>query len=239
MFKYEKWLGAGLGWAVGGPVGGLLGFFAGKLIEQGNGDNANSITQGLTEFEINLAVLASHLIKIDGRISLEEVTFVTDFLNTHFDSSYSARRTQMVNHCMQKEYDLSAACDQIRVNTPYATRVQVIHFLFDVALCDGELNERENYFIFRIAGYLNVNDVEFKRIKTERTAQVVAQVSVYEVLGVQRSAGMEEIRNAYRKLVLKYHPDRNKTATEQEKKELSIRFQRIHEAYEQIKKDRE
>ena len=239
MFKYEKWLGAGLGWAVGGPVGGLLGFFAGKLIEQGNGDNANSITQGLTEFEINLAVLASHLIKIDGRISLEEVTFVTDFLNTHFDSNYSARRTQMVNHCMQKEYDLSAACDQIRVNTPYATRVQVIHFLFDVALCDGELNERENYFIFRIAGYLNVNDVEFKRIKTERTAQVVAQVSVYEVLGVQRSASMEEIRNAYRKLVLKYHPDRNKTATEQEKKELSIRFQRIHEAYEQIKKDRE
>lgn len=239
MFKYEKWLGAGLGWAVGGPVGGLLGFFAGKLIEQGNGDNANSITQGLTEFEINLAVLASHLIKIDGRISLVEVTFVTDFLNTHFDSNYTARRTQMVNHCMQKEYDLSAACDQIRINTPYATRVQVIHFLFDVALCDGDLNERENYFIFRIAGYLNVNDVEFKRIKTERTAQVVAQVSVYEVLGVQRSAGMEEIRNAYRKLVLKYHPDRNKTATEQEKKELSIRFQRIHEAYEQIKKDRE
>ena len=239
MFKYEKWLGAGLGWAVGGPVGGLLGFFAGKLIEQGNGDNANSITQGLTEFEINLAVLASHLIKIDGRISLEEVTFVTDFLNTHFDSNYTARRTQMVNHCMQKEYDLSAACDQIRINTPYATRVQVIHFLFDVALCDGELNERENYFIFRIAGYLNVNDVEFKRIKTERTAQVVAQVSVYEVLGVQRSASMEEIRNAYRKLVLKYHPDRNKTATEQEKKELSIRFQRIHEAYEQIKKERE
>jgi DnaJ like chaperone protein len=239
MFKYEKWLGAGLGWAVGGPVGGLLGFFAGKLIEQGNGDNSNSITQGLTEFEINLAVLASHLIKIDGRISLEEVSFVTDFLNTHFDSNYSARRTQMVNHCMQKEYDLSAACDQIRINTPQATRIQVIHFLFDVALCDGELNERENYFIFRIAGYLNVNDVEFKRIKTERTAQVVAQVSVYEVLGVQRSAGMEEIRNAYRKLVLKYHPDRNKTATEQEKKELSIRFQRIHEAYEQIKKDRE
>lgn len=238
MFKYEKWLGAGLGWVVGGPVGGLLGFFAGKLIEQGNENDPGHSTKGLTEFELNLAVLASHLIKIDGRISLEEVSFVTDFLNTHFDSNYSARRTQMVNHCMQKEYDLSAACDQIRVNTPYATRVQVIHFLFDVALCDGELNERENYFIFRIAGYLNVNDVEFKRIKTEHTERVVTQVSVYKVLGVQRNAGMEEIRNAYRKLVLKYHPDRNKTATEQEKKELSIRFQRIQEAYEQIKKDK-
>lgn len=235
MFKYEKWLGVSLGWVVGGPVGGLLGFIAGNLLEKDSRSDSAAFTQGLTEFEVNLIVLASHLIKIDGRVSLAEVAFVKNFLNTHFDANYSERRTQVINHCLQHEYDLSAACDQIRVHTPRPTRIQAVHFLFDVAACDGEVNERESYFIFRIAGYLNINDVEFRRIKAEHAEQ---HISIYDVLGIKRSAEIGEIRTAYRKLALKYHPDRNKTATEAEKKALAVQFQKIQEAYEKIKKER-
>jgi curved DNA-binding protein CbpA len=42
------------------------------------------------------------------------------------------------------------------------------------------------------------------------------------------------VRTAYRKLVLKYHPDRNKTATEAEQKKLAAKFQQVKEAYEEI-----
>jgi DnaJ like chaperone protein len=236
MAKYEKWLGAGLGWVVGGPLGGLLGFIAGNLIEKGTNSDTSSITKGLTEFEVNLIVLASHLIKIDGKVSLAEVSFLNNFLNQHFNETPSAARTQVINHCMQKEYDLSAACDQIRINTPHHTRQQVVHFLFDLAMCDGELTERENYFIFRIAGYLNVNDVDFRRIKKEHNER--PQI-MFEILEVSSSANMSEIRTAYRRLVLKYHPDRNKNASEAERKKLAAKFQQIHEAYEKIKAEKE
>ena len=51
----------------------------------------------------------------------------------------------------------------------------------------------------------------------------------YEVLGVTRTASPDEIRKAYRKLALQWHPDRHKGAAQRDAEE---RFKRISEAYE-------
>ena len=53
----------------------------------------------------------------------------------------------------------------------------------------------------------------------------------YDVLGIQRSASKEEIKNSYRKLALQYHPDRNKSPGAEEK------FKEISEAYAVLSDD--
>ena len=237
MAKYEKWLGASLGWMVtGNPIGGLIGFIAGSFLESGNQNKSQQQLTGISELETNLMVLASHLIKIDGKVTLEEINFTKDFLNTHFDEKLSQKRNEVLNHCLVNEYDLNIVCDQIRMYASVATRTQIVRFLFDLAMSDGELTERENYFIFKIAGYLTVNDVEFRKIKAEHIEQ---SITVYETLGVRKDASLTEIRNSYRQLVLKYHPDRNAHLSEVEKRKLTLRFQQIKEAYESIKRERE
>ena len=49
----------------------------------------------------------------------------------------------------------------------------------------------------------------------------------YEVLGVSRTASADELKKAYRKLAMQYHPDRNP-----DNKEASDKFKEICEAYE-------
>ena len=55
---------------------------------------------------------------------------------------------------------------------------------------------------------------------------MAAKRDYYDILGVKRGASEEEIKKAYRKLAMQYHPDRN-----QGKKEAEERFKEVNEAY--------
>ena len=56
---------------------------------------------------------------------------------------------------------------------------------------------------------------------------MTAQRDYYEVLGVSRTATSEELKKAYKKLALKYHPDRN-----QDDPEAVNKFKEASEAFE-------
>ncbi|GLD54662.1 dnaJ homolog subfamily B member 6, partial [Lates japonicus] len=55
-----------------------------------------------------------------------------------------------------------------------------------------------------------------------------AMVEYYQILGVQKNATQEDIKKAYRKLALKWHPDKNPD----NKEEAEKRFKELSEAYE-------
>ena len=54
----------------------------------------------------------------------------------------------------------------------------------------------------------------------------------YEVLGISKGASDDEIKKAYRKAAMKYHPDKFSNASEQEKKDAEEKFKEVNEAYQ-------
>jgi DnaJ family protein C protein 7 len=55
---------------------------------------------------------------------------------------------------------------------------------------------------------------------------------LYAILGVRQTATEAEIKTAYRKAALKYHPDKHASKTEAEKSEAEQMFKSVNEAYE-------
>ncbi|MGL5663904.1 MAG: DnaJ domain-containing protein, partial [Cetobacterium sp.] len=60
----------------------------------------------------------------------------------------------------------------------------------------------------------------------------MAKRDFYEVLGVAKGASDTEIKKAYRKAAMKYHPDKFSGASDTEKKEAEDKFKEVNEAYQ-------
>ena len=62
--------------------------------------------------------------------------------------------------------------------------------------------------------------------------------SDYKILGIESSAEDSEVKKAYRKMAVKFHPDKVASMGEQYQKGAKEKFQKIQDAYEAIKKQR-
>ncbi|MBQ0056897.1 MAG: DnaJ domain-containing protein [Bacteroidales bacterium] len=65
----------------------------------------------------------------------------------------------------------------------------------------------------------------------------MAKRDYYEVLGLKKGASAEEIKKAYRKLAVKWHPDKWQQASEADKKKAEENFKELAEAYDVLSDD--
>ena len=71
-----------------------------------------------------------------------------------------------------------------------------------------------------------LSEPQFPVTSTELQHKFIMGKDYYKILGVARGASDDEIKKAYRKLALKYHPDKNQNSGAEEK------FKQIGEAYD-------
>ena len=237
MTKFGKWIGGGLGFTFGGPIGALIGFPLGAIIDNTeiitNKGSANRTTRG--DFLVSLTVLIAAVLKADGKVLKSELSYVKNFLNSNFGREETLEALQMLKEVLSKEIPLPEVCNQIATHVNYSSRLQILHFLFGVANSDGELNENELRIIAQIANSIHIKDSDYISLKS---MFVIDNNWAYDILEVGKDANDEDVKKAYRKMAMKYHPDKVSYLGEDIKKAAHEKFQKLNEAYEKIKKER-
>lgn len=237
---FGKWIAGVLGWAMFGPIGGILGYFITsrfeRLAEAATGyEDDQTWNQGQrNSFLMSLLILSTAVIKADGKTSSEEIARLREFFARNFGAQAAEEAEEIVKDIMQKDFNLYEVCSQIRSCMDYSQRLQLFHFLVSLGACDG-LQQREIDVLETIATYIGLSKGE--------TDSIIAQFrpsndSNYRILEIDPGATDEEVKKAYRKMAVKYHPDKVATLGEDVQKAAEEKFKAVSQAYEAICRER-
>lgn len=239
MAKFGKWIGAGLGFVMGGPLGALFGLFLGSAFDSAtvitDTGNPSASRSGRGDFMFSLTVLATAVMKADGSMTRSELAYVKDFLLRNFGEEATREGLAMINKLRSQEIPVMQVCTQIRYNMNPALRSQLLYFLFGIAQADGRVCEQEIRLLENISGWLGIDRTNFNSLKSMYYKDTDA---AYTTLGVSPDATDEEIKKAYRRMARENHPDKVSHLGEDIRKAAEEKFTRINLAYEEIKKQR-
>jgi DnaJ like chaperone protein len=141
---------------------------------------------------------------------------------------------QLLKELLKKDINHIAVANQISKHINYSTRLEFIHLLLDLAKSDGDLVIQEENVIRQIADamYIQTADTDSlfaMYIKPKDTNWA------YKVLEIEPTATNEEVKKAYRRMAMKYHPDKVNNSGEEIYKTATEKFREVNNAYEHIK----
>ena len=239
MDNFVKWIGGGVGWAFGGPVGGVLGFIGGSIFDslEVNWFRKSDTLVFIGDFSENVLILIAAVLKAENKRTKAEWDYVKHFLKQNYGEKESSKALSLLLDLLKQNPPLEKVCGHIRMNLDYSSRLQLSHYLYNLANADGHATEIEQNilnFINRALG-LSISD---KRSVGSVLSQEDSIRTAYETLGVHRTTSIIDIKKAYRNLAIQCHPDKVAYLGEQLRKEANERFQQLTRSYEIIKKDR-
>lgn len=255
-----KWIGGIVGFMAAGPLGALAGYAIGSMLEGNNEtsytgggyggrtyDNQNSAYGQRNSFLFSLLVMASYIIRADGKIMHSEMEFVRQFLRRNFGESAVSEGNQILLNLFEQRKKMDAnnpqafkntiyECGvQIKNNLGYEERLQLLSFLAQIAKSDGNVCKEEIEALKEVAMAMGLS---VKEVESMLNLGGNSLEEAYKVLEIEPTATDDEVKAAYRKLALKHHPDKVATLGEDVRKAAEEKLQQINNAKEIIYKAR-
>lgn len=239
-----KWIFGGLGFALGGPIGALIGVFVASLFEGSKQIEAGEYTHDIPrvsrpratqgDIRVSIIVLLACVIKADGRVLKSEVAYIKPFLVRTFGEEGAKQALQLLKQLLEQEINPVAVAQQIRQHVNYSVRLELVHLLLEVAKADGDVAEAETNVIEIIAVNMGISTADYQSLLALYRKHSDTTWA-YTALEIEPSASDDEVKKAYRRMAMKYHPDKVANAGEAVRQQATEKFRAINEAYEHIK----
>ncbi len=235
MANWNKWIAGALGWAMGGPIGGIIGFALGAITDEATQTYKPSTNALPNDFSAALLVLCASVMKADNRLMKTELEYIRQFFTRQFGEEHTRQRMLLLKEILKQDIPVHEVCDQIRVHIDSSSRLQLLHLLFGIAAADGHVNKDELDLLKIISSRIGVSERDYISLQS---MFVKDALSAYKILEIEKAATNDEVKKAYRRMAMKYHPDKVQHLGEEFLKDAKEKFEKINEAYEQIKKER-
>ena len=253
--SFAKWIGGALGWSFGGPIGAIIGLALGSFVDNIADKGATLLNDGEKgkqdpyrttqtrprtqtqsgDFEVSLLILASVVIKADGKQDQRELDFVRQQFVNMYGKDRANKSFELFKRISKQEISTRQVCLQIKQMMDHASRLQLLHFLFGIAKADGIVTEDELNQIYMITGYLGISNRDYQSIKA---MFYNSSDNAYKILEIDKSVTDTEVKKAYRSMAKKYHPDRVGHLGKEHQEGAEAKFRQVQEAYEHIQKER-
>lgn len=206
MSIWGKLIGATAGFAIGGPIGALMGGYTGHLVDKRRsaqatgGDGTKQIA-----FTIGVIVLGAKMAKADGVVTADEVTAFREVFQIPSGEMRNVGR--IFDQARRDAFGFEPYARQIAGLFQGNPRVleDLLDGLFHIAKADNVIHPAELAYLRDVAEIFGFGEAEFARIR--ETHMGPDKADPYTVLGVDRGISDADLKSAYHKLVREHHPD--------------------------------
>ncbi len=248
MASLIKWIGGGLGWVLGGPIGAIIGIIIGSFFDTSSGEQTETADRPIYkkhtqegDFKVSFLVLIAAIMRADGKVMRSELDLVKKFLLEQFGKPEAERLLLLLKEILKQPFDVVEVGKQIRIYMEYPIRLQMAYFLFSLAAVDGEVQRSEVEELERICKIIGIYPKDYASLKAmfvREVSDVSGLSGAYSILEISPDATDEEVKKAYRKMALKYHPDKVAHLGTSVQESAKVKFQRLNQAYNEIKRQR-
>ena len=184
------------------------------------------------EIETAVIVLATEVMRLGGNQSTETEKILADFLAKNFGKTNPAKRKKTIqDHLFVGPQAFTRmACEEVKSLTTHESKFEIIRLLFEIASLDDFINAKETAVIQKIARYLSISGEELKTLR-EKYGRIN---DPFVILEMENTVSIIEVKTAYRRMALKYHPDKRAKGISEE--EANRKFREVKRAYELILK---
>lgn len=201
-----------------------------------------SQTEAHNNFVSSLIHILVKIAQFDGKITRAEQQTIKNFFRSHlrYDQNQMFWVGELIKDATANTDSLETLLAGFRSSFAYEPRLILVELVYQVFFSNEIVRDQDLELARNIAEYLELSPYDLQSIQSRylhrRHAAVNQEQQYYDVLGLAPGASFEDIKKAYRKLSMKYHPDKVGHLGQEFQGVAEEKMKELNAAYQYLKK---